>query len=705
MIGTKKLVNEYFPKLGELPQKAIDALLEVANDGKLLYSPHLKSGSNNGGTYYCLKCKSTGELPKGVFACPNCGNNDVRAYSSRKYESRKRGDIRFVQQIEDMIILRDFNWCVIENEVEGPHADISEYSRFFIKENEYVVFESSTSYRNRNYETLWQRKKKNFGIHRSYAVIYENNSVKDNAVLVGISDVIENTSFLIAQKLNLTNAIEREDVMEFPDVEFPDCDYSIIESMGICNAIVKHTPIEEAEGFNKVHCWCSMCGKFYEYVKEGDSYNYSQNHCPHCGNLDYVSKKYFNIIIDAVDAENYVLLKIRGVRKYNRLCGELQIGIDPQTEISFEPQYTEYVLLSPDGSIKMFDEHKNEIKKMHTPKENSRWEKITVYYTDKAKSIIKDNKIMKRTGYAEMLDVWHTPRYFEILKGMPALEILSKMKVFTLVQDFLGMELEDIPLYLRKGGKECRLSTLTRPQINSLRKSQVKFKSLITYLRILNKDPNVLYEDFLNISNRSHERHVADIMNVGIPGMTVAKITDYITRVDDAQCCPPTESMQLWSDYLRMLKTLEADLTDNKLVFPNSLKREHDKASRKVMQINNAKTVEKFAEKAAENEWLQYNGKKLTAIIPKQVTELYEEGRKLHHCVGSYVSYVADGTSIIALVRKNNAINEPYCTVEIRDKKIVQVKGISNVSGFNLSGVTGFIKEWSAAKGLTVDAA
>ena len=177
-------------------------------------------------------------------------------------------------------------------------------------------------------------------------------------------------------------------------------------------------------------------------------------------------------------------------------------------------------------------------------------------------------------------------------------------------------------------------------RLKQRRKSQVKFKSLITYLRILNKDPNVLYEDFLNISNRSHERHVADIMNVGIPGMTVAKIADYITRVDDAQCCPPTESMQLWSDYLRMLKTLEADLTDNKLVFPNSLKREHDKASRKVMQINNAKTVEKFAEKAAENEWLQYNGKKLTAIIPKQVTELYEEGRKLHHCVGSYENLI-----------------------------------------------------------------
>ena len=705
MIGTKKIVNEYFPKLGELPQKVIDALLDVANDGKLLYSPHLKSGSEEGGTYYCLKCKSTGELPKDVFACPKCGNNDVRAYSSRKYESRKRGDLRFVQQIEDMIILRDFNWCVIENEEKGPYADISEYSRLFIKDNEYAVFESNSAYRNRNYETVWQRKKKNYGFHRSYAVIYDNISVKEKVVLAGIYDFIENSSFSIAEKLNLINSIGNEETEQFPDIKFPDYDYSIIETEGTCNATVNYTPIEEAEGFNKVQCWCSKCGKFYEHVEEERTYHYSQNNCLHCGNLDYVSKSYLNIIINAIELENYVLLRIHGVRKYRSLSGELLVGVDPETEVRYEPQYTEYVLISSNGAIRFFNERKNEVDKMITPKEESRWEEFALYYTDDAKNIIRNNKIIKRTGYAEILDVWHTPRYFEILKGMPALEMLSKMKIYTLVQDLIRMELEDIPLYLRKDGNDCRLSKLTKPQKNSLRKSQVKFKSLITYLRILNKDPNVLYEDFINISNRSHERHVTDIMNVGVPGMTVAKITDYITRVDDAQCCPATESMQLWSDYLRMLKTLEADLSDNKLVFPNSLKREHDKASRKAMQIRDAKTIEKFKEKATQNEWLQFNGKTLSAIIPKEVTELYEEGRKLHHCVGSYVSYVANGTSIIALLRKNNAINEPYCTVEIRDKKIVQVKGISNISGFKLAGVTGFIKEWSDAKGLKVDAA
>lgn len=85
-----------------------------------------------------------------------------------------------------------------------------------------------------------------------------------------------------------------------------------------------------------------------------------------------------------------------------------------------------------------------------------------------------------------------------------------------------------------------------------------------------------LFEDFNDVALRSHERHILDIMCVGVPGMTVARIRDYMYRVDDVQCCSSSESMQPWADYLRMLRDLEADLTDTKLVFPNFLKREHD---------------------------------------------------------------------------------------------------------------------------------
>lgn len=87
------------------------------------------------------------------------------------------------------------------------------------------------------------------------------------------------------------------------------------------------------------------------------------------------------------------------------------------------------------------------------------------------------------------------------------------------------------------------------------------------------------------------------------------------------------------------------------------------------------------------------------------MTELYEEGRKLNHCVGTYARNVADGTSIIAFIRRNENTAEPYCTVEIRGKNIVQAKGFANRQGILFPGVKEFLNEWSKEKKLTLDVA
>ena len=39
MIKSKKIMTEVFPKLGGLLQPVIDKMLEMANDGMLLYTP------------------------------------------------------------------------------------------------------------------------------------------------------------------------------------------------------------------------------------------------------------------------------------------------------------------------------------------------------------------------------------------------------------------------------------------------------------------------------------------------------------------------------------------------------------------------------------------------------------------------------------------------------------------------------------------
>lgn len=238
-----------------------------------------------------------------------------------------------------------------------------------------------------------------------------------------------------------------------------------------------------------------------------------------------------------------------------------------------------------------------------------------------------------------------------------------------------------------------------------MKESVVTLKVLIAYMQVLNKDSEALYGDLYDIALHAHERHVLDILRVGIPGMTVRGIAEYIQNVDDFQCCPPNESMQLWADYLRMLRDSACDLTDRKLVFTNSLKREHDKMSRKITQIRNEKLSEDFANRATDNAWLEYKGTRLSAIIPRQLSEIYEEGRKLNHCVGSYAKRIVDGETVIAFLRENDKVDRPYCTVEIRDRKIVQARGFSNREGRYIPGVTDFLKVWAKEKNLTVDVA
>ena len=187
--------------------------------------------------------------------------------------------------------------------------------------------------------------------------------------------------------------------------------------------------------------------------------------------------------------------------------------------------------------------------------------------------------------------------------------------------------------------------------------------------------------------------------------MTVKKIAEYIDRVDDVQCCPPSTSMQLWADYLRMLRDSGCDLTDSKLIFTHSLKREHDKVTRKLEQIKDEKLVADFEQKAIDNDWLEYKGKKLSAVIPHSLEELYEEGRKLSHCVGSYAKSIVDGSSVIVFLRKNVKPDVPYCTVELRENKIVQVRGWDNCEGISFPDIRGFLKIWAEQKGLNLDVA
>lgn len=54
--------------------------------------------------------------------------------------------------------------------------------------------------------------------------------------------------------------------------------------------------------------------------------------------------------------------------------------------------------------------------------------------------------------------------------------------------------------------------------------------------------------------------------------------------------------------------------------------------------------------------------------------DLRQEGKRLHNCIGTYISKVADGSAIVVAVRKKDHPNESYCAFEYRDGKIIQCR-------------------------------
>ena len=69
---------------------------------------------------------------------------------------------------------------------------------------------------------------------------------------------------------------------------------------------------------------------------------------------------------------------------------------------------------------------------------------------------------------------------------------------------------------------------------------------------------------------------------------------------------------------------------------------------------------------------------RFAVVVPKDLLEIKEEGHTLHHCVATYTSRVADGTSIILFVRDLQSPDKPFYTMELQKNKIIQCRGYNN---------------------------
>lgn len=278
-------------------------------------------------------------------------------------------------------------------------------------------------------------------------------------------------------------------------------------------------------------------------------------------------------------------------------------------------------------------------------------------------------------------------RYARVFKEVPELEMVYKLGMTELMQELL----ERGGHILREGKDFTERLGIHKKNFKEL----IRVKGNWETLRMMQLEKKLGFE--LSIEQREKLRLY--YLKLGENKLRLAldymSITTFIHRIEKyagmelpsgryAACILDRVSHHIttYLDYLNMRNELHHDLSNSVRVCPRNLKEEHDKL---VIEQNAEKDKKYIEEKEGKYPHIREQYKQWCKkyevefenmhIRPaSSAEEIILEGRLQHHCVGgdSYLSKHDEGKSIILLLRHQDKLDEPYVTIEIKDKEIVQ---------------------------------
>ena len=154
-----------------------------------------------------------------------------------------------------------------------------------------------------------------------------------------------------------------------------------------------------------------------------------------------------------------------------------------------------------------------------------------------------------------------------------------------------------------------------------------------------------------------------------------------------------------WKDYLRWCSELKYNLDNMFIYMPNNFKQVHDRVAKEYKDLKDRKAaaekkrrdklvakkmqklkkdMEEIFSKNVGVDALNIKGNGLILIVPANSAAIKEEGEALHHCVGTYIERVAKGETAIFFIRRESEPDKPYYTLEWRDNKVIQCRGMNN---------------------------
>lgn len=230
------------------------------------------------------------------------------------------------------------------------------------------------------------------------------------------------------------------------------------------------------------------------------------------------------------------------------------------------------------------------------------------------------------------------------------------------------------------------LSKLDKKYIKSF-KGQIRPEELKIWQMIKKENVNcpinkVFERKTLNLPYGYFGIYVKNIIELYKIIPSVLKIHSYVSRQVNlyGERCNlyMDDILRDWLDYLKECKSLGMDLKDTAVTFPKNLRVAHENTTKQIKLKKEKLLKEKIERLSLKRQRYKYSFKNIVSMPAASVDELIAEGAALNHCVGTYADKYAKGETDIVFIRKVSEPDRSFYTMEIKNNKVVQVRGSHN---------------------------
>lgn len=160
-------------------------------------------------------------------------------------------------------------------------------------------------------------------------------------------------------------------------------------------------------------------------------------------------------------------------------------------------------------------------------------------------------------------------------------------------------------------------------------------------------------------------------------GMNVQRMLNYLERQQALTGQSYSQIRRHYEDYLDMAVGRGMDIRDEIVCKQPRLMEYHDRyledKNRKDAEARDLIVDNKFPEICAQHkqnkEHFAFETEEFVVWIPRKASDITEEGRKQHHCVGAsdaYLKKMSEGKSYILFLRRKADAARPYYTLEVK---------------------------------------